>query len=426
PLDGRIVAATYIPHRNEQGETASVIIMIQDVTERKVMERELVESRERAEAANQAKTMFLANMSHELRTPLGGIIGMLEAAMRLAPPEDLARRLQSAMGAAEHLARLVDDVLDFSRVEAGRMTLEPADFDTARLLDAMDDMLRLQFERKGLSLDWEVDPELPRLLHGDSRRIKQVVVNLLSNALKHTETGGVRVGLEQGPQTDGGFLLRFKVEDTGPGVPPDKHEAIFESFTQLEQTGERTIGGAGLGLALCRHLARLMGGDVAVVSQPGRGSVFVFEAVLRPAKGMPEAEAAEAEPVSTETFRVLVAEDNPLNAELVMHHLASAGHQPTLAVDGRQVLSALKTARFDIILMDMEMPEVNGIEAARRIRAGESGLNPRDIPIVAVTAHVLPEYRRMCEEAGMDGYLPKPVRLEELLRTLHRYAETGD
>jgi PAS domain S-box-containing protein len=420
----RTTAFTHIPHRDDRGEVIGVITMSRDITEQKRLERALVRNRERAEAASQAKSMFLANMSHELRTPLNGVIGMLESVLLTGADTEWESKLSAALEAAEHLARLVDDVLDFSRVEADKMTLDSTPFDLRRLSSSIDNILRPQFKKKGLGLSWESDRDLVHYLVGDARRIMQVVVNLLSNALKHTTAGGVRVHISQesgGAQEDD-LILALQVVDTGSGIPQDKLESIFESFTQLEETGQRSSGGAGLGLALCRRLARLMGGDVVAQSEPGRGSAFTFTAKLRRAPRDFEAEPAPAETVSTAAsgYSVLAAEDNPLNAELLRHHLTALGHAPILVANGQEALDALAEKNFDLILMDMEMPVLDGLETTRRIRAGESGRNDPNIPIIAVTAHALPEYRKMCEQAGMSDYLPKPIRFNNLAEVLGR------
>jgi PAS domain S-box-containing protein len=421
----RTTAFTNIPHRDDHGEVVSVITMMQDITEQKRMELALVRSREKAEAASQAKSMFLANMSHELRTPLNGIIGMLESLQIPRSNEERESMLSSALEAAEHLARLVDDVLDFSRIEADKMTLDTAPFDLRNLSNSIDNILRPQFKKKGLSLGWDWAPDLPRHLVGDARRIMQVVVNLLSNALKHTSTGGadVRISQRSGESQENGFLLVFQVADTGSGIPGDKLECIFESFAQLEETGQRSCGGAGLGLTLCRRLARLMGGDVTARSKPGQGSAFTFTAKVRRASEDFEAAPAPSDPNSAPApsgYSVLAAEDNPLNAELLRHHLTDLGHDPVLATNGQEALEALAKKHFDLILMDMEMPVLDGLETTRRIRAGESGRNDPNIPIVAITAHALPEYRTMCEQAGMSDYLPKPIRFKKLAEILDR------
>jgi signal transduction histidine kinase len=418
PFTPSIVLARVKTHLKLHNQTRHLQSLVKERT------AELEKARLEAEAANRAKSVFLANMSHELRTPLNGVIGMLESVLLTGADTEWESKLSAALEAAEHLARLVDDVLDFSRVEADKMTLDSTPFDLRRLSSSIDNILRPQFKKKGLGLSWESDRDLVHYLVGDARRIMQVVVNLLSNALKHTTAGGVRVHISQesgGVQEDD-LILALQVVDTGSGIPQDKLESIFESFTQLEETGQRSSGGAGLGLALCRRLARLMGGDVVAQSEPGRGSAFTFTAKLRRAPRDFEAEPAPAETVSTAAsgYSVLAAEDNPLNAELLRHHLTALGHAPILVANGQEALDALAEKNFDLILMDMEMPVLDGLETTRRIRAGESGRNDPNIPIIAVTAHALPEYRKMCEQAGMSDYLPKPIRFNNLAEVLGR------
>lgn len=378
--------------------------------------RELLEAREKADQASRAKSQFLAMMSHELRTPLNGVSGMLQLLESTVLDEEQSDYVRHAQQAGNNLLCLVDDILDFSRLDQGRLGLEERVFDPAALLAQL--LARFQDEagRRGLELALESEGLLPgsRLI-GDAPRLRQVLTQLLDNALKFTAAGRVTVAARFLPQPGQRMLFTCEVCDTGIGIPREMQERIFEPFFQGDARPSRRFGGSGLGLAIAARLSALMQGRLRVDSEPGVGSCFVFEIMLPCAEGSVPA----AQPVA-HRGRLLVVEDNPTNqlvAEGMLHHL---GCEVDVVGDGAAALARLEQdpGRYDIVLMDCQLPVMDGLEATRRWRAREQG---RRLPIVALTAHALDEMAGACREAGMDDVLTKPFRREALAAVLARW-----
>ncbi|PZQ63528.1 MAG: hypothetical protein DI570_08625 [Phenylobacterium zucineum] len=393
-----------------------VVVSLRDITDRQAMERELRRRQGEAEAGVRAKSEFLANMSHEIRTPLTAIVGfadlLRESAGLAAQERGHANRIAVA---AQSLQTMVDQILDFSNVDAGRIDLDPQAFSPADLTATVVDMLADVAREKHLTLDVGALDHLPAAVVADAGRVRQVLLNLADNALKFTERGGVTISASH--DEEGGGTLRFAVSDTGIGIPPERREALFERFSQVDGSVTRRHGGAGLGLAISRSLVERMGGQIGYSSEMGGGSTFWFS-VAAPAAAVET--APERPPVRAERPHVLIVDDAPVNCELVGAMLEAAGYDVAFAYDGAQAVDAAGADAFDLILMDMQMPVMDGPSAARAIRAGQ-GPNVRT-PIVAVSANVLPMHVHACLEAGMDDHIPKPIATHTLMTKVSHWA----
>jgi PAS domain S-box-containing protein len=404
---------------DEHGEPVETIDIIRNVTEAKNFELELEEARRQAEAAAAAKSAFLANMSHELRTPLTSIIGF---ARLLVEREDLAedaRRYAGRIGeGSEALLAIINDVLDFSKLEAGQVELEAQPFSVEQLVEEATGLVAIQAAGKGLDIRTRLDPATPPLLTGDVARLRQVLLNFLSNAVKFTGEGSVTVRTRW---RDG--RLRLSVADTGPGIAPESRQRLFERFSQAETSINRTHGGTGLGLAISKAIIELMGGQVGLRSRPGRGSVFWLEVPAAPASEPAASALGAREALECPALRVLMVDDTAVNRELVRLILEPSGVQLDEADGGAAGVKAAMTSAYDLILMDLRMPGVDGLEATRVIRA--AGTLNRATPILALTADVQPENAAACLAAGMNDVLAKPIVPRQLIAKIIQWG-TGE
>lgn len=369
---------------------------------------EALEAAEReAVSANRAKSAFLAMMSHELRTPMNGVLGMARALQMTRLDAQQAGYVETIIRSGDGLIEVLNDVLDISKIEAGRLDLEVRPFD---LVDAGRRVTELWSEAaagKGLVLAYEPHPELPSWAMGDETRIRQVLLNLVSNALKFTEAGEVRLLMAPAPASDGDGGVEIIVADTGIGMTPEQQAGLFQPFVQAEASTARRFGGTGLGLAICRHLCELMGGSISVASSPGKGSAFRVWLPL-PAAQPPAPAEAPAAPVGLSGLRILVAEDNPINQAVARAILEAAGAQLEMANDGAEALERLRTGDYDLVLMDVHMPVMDGIEALGRIRAGLAGR--AGIPVVALTADAIHGEEKRLKSLGFDALQEKPIQ----------------
>lgn len=446
--------------RNEKGDPCGFIGIDYDITERKLAEEKLAiyaaeleqnnlmqeaatahanDLAAKAEAASIAKSEFLANMSHEIRTPMNGVIGMTTLLLDSDLNEQQERFAQMVLSSAENLLALLNDILDFSKIEAKKLDIEIVDFNLHTLMDEVQANLSVRTLEKNIELACDISPSVPSLVKGDPVRLRQVLTNLVGNAIKFTEQGGVTISVETStPQTPDDASpaasdtdttsLRFSVKDTGIGIPAEKRDRLFQQFSQVDGSTTRKYGGTGLGLAISKQLVELMGGAIGVDSQPGKGSEFWFVLPMArqpiDAEAQPSSAPRSALAPSTDLAKVfanrsasiLLAEDNATNQQVALMLLKKMGLQADAVTDGTKVLEAIKQQKYDVILMDVQMPNMDGMAATQAIREMKN-----DIPIIAMTAHAMQGDRDKCLEVGMNDYVSKPISARDLAEVLDRW-----
>jgi PAS domain S-box-containing protein len=419
------ILTTKVPLRGPDGRVTGLVGLGRDITSRVEAQEEIRRAREAAEAASRAKSEFLANMSHEIRTPMNGVLGMTHLLLEteLTPEQfDYASLVKSS---AESLLTVINDILDFSKVEAGRLELELIEFNLKSSVVNVLKTLALRAQQKGLELTCDFRPEVPEKVVGDPGRLRQVIINLIGNAIKFTEQGEVGLEVAVEARTSDQVRLQFAVHDTGIGIAPEKTGVIFDAFSQADGSTTRKFGGTGLGLTISRRLVELMGGSIWVESRIGQGSSFHFTASFGAAREIESLEIAPSTLIVTPNtlreernrFRVLLAEDNAVNQRLAARLLEKWGHSVTVTANGREALAALDKEKVDVVLMDIQMPQMDGFEATRAIRAREKDTGSHLI-VIAMTAHAMEGDREQCLAAGMDDYISKPIKAQELYNLL--------
>jgi len=416
-------------------ETREIVLVVQDITDIRELQEKLAKEKEKAEAANRAKSEFLMNMSHEIRTPLNGVIGMLSLLHSTRLDETQSQYLEAARTSAEALLYLLNDILDLSKIEAGKLEFEEVDFNLTELIQGFVTSMKVVAAKKGLELKATIDPTLPPCLRGDPGRLRQIIYNLTGNAIKFTEKGSIHIQVIHEGTFGDMSTIRISVRDTGMGIPKNKMDRLFKKFSQADSSVASRFGGTGLGLAISKNLVSLMGGEIGAHSQVGKGSEFWFTVRLN--KGDPASERCRklarqsgskqhltASPTTIQEFkgkRILVAEDNEINRRVALGILGKLGLEADTVVNGEEAIAALARTPYDLVLMDVQMPVMDGVTATLKIRSFQSKvLNPH-IPIVALSAHAIQSEVDRCLSAGMNGYLTKPIIIEDLITLLKKF-----
>jgi PAS domain S-box-containing protein len=417
--DGRKVLMDFHvnPIKDQSGRLTGMIGIARDTTERHNDKLDLQQAKDEADSANMAKSMFLAHMSHEIRTPMNGIIGMTDILMQTDLTPEQVEFLQIIRLSGDNLLTIINDILDFSKIEAGKITLEKIHFNLKDKIDETIKLMAFQAQKKGLYLRSKINADVPLMLNGDPLRTKQVLINLINNALKFTCEGGVTCDISLFEQSTTLVKLIFRVTDTGLGITEEGKTRLFQAFTQTDASITRKFGGTGLGLTIAKRLVELMHGEIGVDSEEGKGSTFWFTAEFARSKAIPDSKKAEIEEPVAEfrKLRILLAEDNPINQRVALYNLTKLGHQVDIAENGKLAAELCEEKKYDIVLMDIQMPVMSGIEATHAIRLWESRNNESvHLPIIAMTADALKGNMEAFLAEGMNGYISKPFKITDL------------
>jgi len=415
----RWVNSNIAPIRNAENQIIGLIGISWDITERKLHEEMLRKSKEQAEAGTLAKNEFIASVSHEFRTPMNGILGLSEILKNSPLSHDQLDLLHGIISSAQNLLVLLNDVLDFSAMEAGKMEVDNQPFMLDRVMEDISLVMKMKAEEKSLQFNIAIDENVPNLLVGDSQRLRQILLNLAINAVKFTEVGKVEVHISRIYHEDNSTNLKFEVSDTGIGISPEAMKSLFRVFSRIKPVKTKQNPGTGLGLSICKKLTDLMGGHIGVESTQGKGSMFWFTLPFTLSSLQKKKSEVHSLEVSSD-FRqklVLVAEDNAINQRIVSYHLQKMGFEIDLAADGQQALEKYHSRRFDLVILDIQMPVMDGYQVAKAIRAEENGTS-RHVSIIALTANAMKGDRESYLEAGMDGYVSKPFTYDTLSKVI--------